>query len=767
MASTRSLGVLTMDVLVRNAAFETGMDKTARIADKRFREMERRAKKFGTALGISIAGGVTAITAGMTLYLKNTIEAEKVQAQLTSRIKDTGAAAGRTLQQLSAQADKLQSLTIFDDESIGMAQAALLTFTQIQGLNFDRTIEAATDLATVMGTDVADAAKVLGKALSDPEKGIGALRKAGITLTDDQKAMVKQFQDTGNVAGAQGVILDALAGKMGTAAEAARNTLGGALQSLGNSFDNLLEGDTGGAGLKGTTKAVNDLDDALNNPSVKRGIDNIAEGLLGMATAAANAVGKLSELAQVGLIGAGKLGLSDASNDALKERRKQLQANIDVGKEWRKEEGNIVERLTGGRDFAAYDSMVAEVARIDALLDYQPTGNGNGRRYKPGTAVAAGGRSAGVPSPDEAATGASSKALKQAKKDSDDLAESMRAAAEAQASWHSRILDMSADMEGPTAQVMRDYDKSMEELTGQFNEGKVRLDDYAKAQDLLAQIRDKDLTAVKAQLTPLQEVNAAVDEQMQLVGMSADAQEIWNNLKFLGADADEAQRQQIIQSTKALQDYRAAMADQVDAMDALRDGSQDFLKDLIGGTKGWKDSFLDALDSIEARFLDLVTQNFVDQLFGKRGDPGGGTAGNWFGNLFGSMFGNSMPTGATGDVAIGASSYGGAAGGSWWQSLLSMFGGGGHAAGGGVQPWKIYPVNELGMEGLTVNGRDYLMTGSQSGMVTPHNRMGRSPNGPATVYQTINVQGKLDNRSRDQMARDAAREMSIATRRHS
>lgn len=238
--------------------------------------------------------GATAAAAVMSLYIAKTIEAEKVQAQLGARVKDTAGVAGRSLAQLNEQAGKLQSITVFDDEAIGNAQAMLLTFTQIRGVNFDRTIEASLDLATVMGTDATDAAKVLGKALSDPEKGLSALSRAGVTFTAAERERIKAMVDAGQVAEAQGLILDKLSGKMGSAAEAARDTLGGAVQALKNSFDNLMEGDSGDAGVIGTRNAIEALIVTLNDPATKQGFDNIISGLTRAAGAAIKAAAEVS-----------------------------------------------------------------------------------------------------------------------------------------------------------------------------------------------------------------------------------------------------------------------------------------------------------------------------------------------------------------------------------------------------------------------------------------------------------------------------------------
>jgi hypothetical protein len=277
-----------IDLLMR-AHFEqaqAALDKAGRSFDQLGRTIDKvnaRGLSTSTALrgvGVAATAAATAAVAVLGLYISKTIEAEKVQAQLQARIHDTGGVAGRTLKDLNDQAAKLQGVTVFDDEAIGNAQAMLLTFTQIRGVNFDRTIEAATNLATVMGTDVTDAAKILGKALSEPEQGLGALRKAGITFTDAQTEQIKKMMEAGKIAEAQTVILDKLQGTMGTAAAAARDTLGGALQALKGYFDNLLEGKSGDAGIVGTRNAVEDLIRTLNDPATKQGFDNMISGIV-------------------------------------------------------------------------------------------------------------------------------------------------------------------------------------------------------------------------------------------------------------------------------------------------------------------------------------------------------------------------------------------------------------------------------------------------------------------------------------------------------
>jgi hypothetical protein len=285
---------------------------------------------------LGIAGAATAAAGAATFfmsrYIAATIEAEKVQAQLQARLRDTNSIAGRSLAQLSAQASRLQKQTIFDDETIGQAQALLLTFTNIRGVNFDKTVESALDLSTVLGIDAPAAAKVLGRALNDPVRGLAALTKAGITFSDAEREKIRLLVESGQVTQAQNVILEKLQSTMGSAAEAARDTFGGAIQSLKNTVGNLLEGDTSNGGLRGTVETINELNDTLNDPSVKRGIDSLASGLLTIANEAIKAGTAVSNFINDAVASIQDLNFEAQfrSTELLVEQRKNLQVFSQV-----------------------------------------------------------------------------------------------------------------------------------------------------------------------------------------------------------------------------------------------------------------------------------------------------------------------------------------------------------------------------------------------------------------------------------------------------
>ena len=172
------------------------------------------------AAGVAVAAGAIGYKLASAAY-----ESQKVMAQTEAIIKATGGAAGVTAKQVSNLSEKLAMQIGVDDELIQKSANLLLTFKQVQnqvGLNnniFDQAVILSQDLGSVFGS--ADAAAMqLGKALSDPEKGITALRRAGINFTDAQKEQIKTLVQSGDVLGAQKLILAEVESQVGGTAAA-------------------------------------------------------------------------------------------------------------------------------------------------------------------------------------------------------------------------------------------------------------------------------------------------------------------------------------------------------------------------------------------------------------------------------------------------------------------------------------------------------------------------------------------------------------------
>ncbi len=225
--------------------------------------------------GLLVGLGLAAALRGI---VRATVRQEQAIAQVEARIRATGGAAGLTSRELQDMAASLQRLTTFGDEAVLEMQALLLSFREIKGDTFRDASETVLDLAVGIGTDLRSAAIQLGKALNDPIRGLDALSRSGTTFTDAQKDVIKQLAETGRVAEAQALILEEIKSQYGGAARAARDTLGGALTSLGNAWGDLLEVKDGTGELR---EEVDKLTSLLQDPTTVVGVQQLGAALIG------------------------------------------------------------------------------------------------------------------------------------------------------------------------------------------------------------------------------------------------------------------------------------------------------------------------------------------------------------------------------------------------------------------------------------------------------------------------------------------------------
>lgn len=198
----------------------------------------------GKSMALAFAGAFV-IDKGIDFF-KDTItqarEAIQVQAQTAQVIKSTGGAAGISAEQVKALGEKLSGLDGISHNTIQSTENLLLTFTNIKDLGGDKNIfSRATglvqDLSVAMKEDGKSAAVQLGKALNDPVKGVTALRRVGVQFSADQIKVIDAMVKTGNVAGAQGLILDEVAKEFGGSAAAQADPI----KKLGVQWEDLKE----------------------------------------------------------------------------------------------------------------------------------------------------------------------------------------------------------------------------------------------------------------------------------------------------------------------------------------------------------------------------------------------------------------------------------------------------------------------------------------------------------------------------------------------
>ena len=184
--------------------------------------------------------GAAAAAAGIvgvgSLFRSVASEGQKFETsmlKINAIIKATGGAAGKTGEELRESARALALNTLESTEGVLAAQQRLLTFRNITGDVFDRTIAASADLAAAMGQDLSGASVMLGRALEDPVRGVTALTRTGTVFTDQQKEMIKTLVESGDLQKAQTFILKELEDQYGGTAVAAAQGYAGALDTLG------------------------------------------------------------------------------------------------------------------------------------------------------------------------------------------------------------------------------------------------------------------------------------------------------------------------------------------------------------------------------------------------------------------------------------------------------------------------------------------------------------------------------------------------------
>jgi hypothetical protein len=213
------------------------LDKALDGATKRLRDTAGKMNDLGKSLSIGLTAPIAAFGAIAT---KNAVDSAKAIAQVEAAVQSTGGAAGRSVAQLEEMAAGLQRISLYDDDQIlKEVTANLLTFTNVTGTEFDKAQVAILNLSTRLGTDLTSASVQVGKALNDPIKGVTALGRAGVQFTAQQKELITTLAESGDVAGAQSIILQELETQFGGAAEAAANV--DPYTQLANEVGNLSE----------------------------------------------------------------------------------------------------------------------------------------------------------------------------------------------------------------------------------------------------------------------------------------------------------------------------------------------------------------------------------------------------------------------------------------------------------------------------------------------------------------------------------------------
>lgn len=770
--ASRSLGTLTLDLIARIGGFTRGMTEAERASDRSSREISRKnqqrakeverawnnATKFiaGAFAGLSVAGLFRS-------FIQESVDAQNEQAQLAAVLRSTGEAAGFSADQLNRMASEMAGKSIFSEGDINRAQTRLLSYTGIVGEQFPQAMQAVIDMAARMGMSVEQSAETIGRALDIPSQGLTALTRQGFRFTEEQKKAAEELERTGRVAEAQAIVLEALKSAYDGSAEAARNTLGGAVLALREQLKTLMTGSDGS--IEGARGAIEELTRTMASPETKAGFAALTGGIAEIIRLTVGMTAGFTNFAQfLGQWVAQAIHGSADPIERLDEKIKELDGDLNRVNGWLRVAAKDSPAFIRHSESAA--KLADELARARKERDALVFMANNTASPRLGSSGPAGG---GVrpPSPEEQARLAAQAAARESAKRA-----AQQAAQQAQAYLENLKRQLQATENLSVAEtVLRDIQEGRLKLAGGVSKEQLLTvarqidaareltraeEDRLKAMQSIAQMQAQIDDRAVAEADALMRDNQALRDEIELIGKEGEALlqvELARNAANL-ARAEEAllqarnveasateitslerQIELLKQRSGLIKDRAAAQqaADDIkqqeqfyaEAYKNIQSGfGQTFMDMMNGNFKNIGDGFVQLINRMVAEALAADLMNVLFGQASKSGGRSGGLLGDLFSGFIGSIFG------------------------------------GGLATGGPALPGMFYEVNENGPEMLEMGGRQYLMMGDQMGKVIPNTGSGRAVNQNNNFF----VQGRIDRDTENQIAAKTGRAVQRASR---
>jgi len=676
-----SLGSIVVRLTMQTADFETDAGRAAKVAQRRAKEIDDAFRKAGTAIGVALGAGLAAAGVAMKRAVDHMDEVSKAAQKVQMPTEDFSRlvyAGGLADVQMDALTTTLGRLTKSQAASLKSTseQAKYFDALGISAKNADGSLRNSSDVlldfadafAAMGGGPEAMAAgfALFGKSFQDLipliKDGSGAMREAmaeadalGITLSTEAGQAAEEFND--NITRLQtalgGVVMEIASGMLPQL-----NAMTGELVSASKETDTLR---SFGEGLAMVMQGIGEGFSFVAGMARQFTIDALAlsDALLGYAEVARN-------VASLGLAPGTVAGGMNRADSAWKTRS-DMTRQTQLARQNAQAQAEINRLLANG---VKYDGP---------LLAGMGGGAGDGDAMRKRLAAMLSRTGGGAKK-----AGRSGKS--EAERQAEEAARAAKEAAEAQARWHSTVLDMEATLAGPMAEAQREYERNVAQLNEDFNEGHVALADYARALDAYASTRDKEIEAINARKTPAQEMLADMEFERQLIGKTREEQELLNAARYLGAEAATAQGKAALEAMADNQRAAKAMSQHIEAMDAFRSEGSNFLQDIGNGVKPI-DALTDALDSLASKLRQMIADNLMERFFGQMGSASTGSSGGGIWNLLGNLFGTFLGGSAGTTSAASSGQYG------WMANGYASGGFTGH--GGMNQPAGIVHRGEV------------------------------------------------------------------------
>lgn len=688
-------GSIVIDLLMKTGAFETDTKR----AEKRLAALGKEAQRVGKVIGTAIAGGAIAVATGLTAMVKGAIDSADAIRDLSIRTgvsTETLSAFGYAASQTGTDIDvlakgmKVLAKNVADSLNPTSEQSKVFKALGIEVKDAQGNLRDIGDLIP----EIADRFKAMEDGTTKAALAQALFGRAGVELTEflnQGSAGLSEFTDR---ARKLGLVLDEETAK---SADDFNDTLGN-LKAVTQGYALALAEEL----LPDLQKLASSFEStATEGNKVKDMAQGTADFLRGLATVA-HIVSSAFEIVGTGIatvVAQGQAAVKFLSGDLRGAVALWREASLGLDAE-------IDEALGRGGRTGPFANVRSSASRTVSQL--------------PSVDTAAVGRALSNPTAPKASKGGKSEAEKEA----DQLArayESLIDGQNEQIALHGQITEAARVRYEVEHGGLTGLTEAQKDLAIQNAEHIDMLDEVAAHEEVVAEAAKERAEEQKRINDHRQEVLDSIREEIGLVGMSADEQEVWNNLKWAGVEAESEWGKAIIASTKELQRQRDAMDDQKEAMDVVRDSTKGLFTDLMDGSKSAKEAFSDFVDGILEGIAEIVAQNLVDSMFGKQGDSGGGTWGDALGSIFGSFFG------------------------------------GGKAGGGDVMSNRAYLIGEQGPE---------MFVPRTAGVIIPAGEtasLAQQGGGMSVVQNFINPV-MADRNSEAQRAQEAGRKIRMAAR---
>jgi len=330
-----------------------------------------RITSLGTIIGnVGLKTAVTTLAiAGLAFALKSAItvagRAERQFAKLEGILNATGSAAGLTLQEIEKLAQEIGIQTLASTQGVRDAAGVLLTFKSITGETFKDALRLSQDLAEVGFGTVKTAALQLGKALEEPEIGLSALRRVGVSFTEQQKEQIKTLDFLGKKQEAQSIILKALNEQVGGTGVRAATGLAGATDTLSEEFTIFVEKNKIVQGaLEITTALLRGLNDLFADTS--KNVQALTDAELNLALSEVNEeIQKQNELLEKFNLNIFGVNTGEKVLNELLEKKDNILKELNRRQE---EQNRLTDKANKDKDKQApKDILLDELAKKRAL----------------------------------------------------------------------------------------------------------------------------------------------------------------------------------------------------------------------------------------------------------------------------------------------------------------------------------------------------------------------------------------------------------------